>query len=71
MTKSIGVSTRPPKPVLAEVRERAVRLVAEQRPAHATKSAAFRSIAEQIVVRRRPCGCGCVGRSVMPASGLA
>ena len=48
MTKSTGVSTRPPKPVSAEVRERAVRLVAEQQQAHATQSAAFRSIAEQI-----------------------
>ena len=48
MTKSTGVSTRPPKPVSAEVRERAVRLVAEQQPAHAPQSAAFRSIAEQI-----------------------
>ena len=48
MTKITGVSTRPPKPFSAEVRDRAVRLVAEQQPAHATQWAAIRSIAEKI-----------------------
>lgn len=47
MTKSTGVSTRTSKPFSAEVRERAVRLVADQQPAYATQWAAIRSIAEK------------------------
>jgi transposase len=48
MPKSPGVSRRPPKPFSVEVRERAVRLVAEQQPAHESQWAAIRSIAEKI-----------------------
>jgi len=47
MTKSTGVSRRTSKPFSAEVRERAVRLVADQQPAYATQWAAIRSIAEK------------------------
>jgi transposase len=48
MPKSTGVSRRPPKPFSVEVRERAVRLVAEQQSAHESQWAAIRSIAEKI-----------------------
>ena len=48
MTKRTGVSTRPPKPCSAEVRDRAGRLVADQQSVCDTKWAAIRSIAEKI-----------------------
>ena len=48
MTNQTGSSRRPPKPFSAEVRDRAVRFVAEPRPAHETHRAAIRSIAEKI-----------------------
>ena len=48
MTKDKGVRGRGSKPFSAEVRERAVRLVQEQRDAHPTQWAAIRSIAEKI-----------------------
>ena len=48
MTKDKGVRGRGSKPFSPEVRERAVRLVHEQRDAHPTQWAAIRSIAEKI-----------------------
>ncbi|MFN8801534.1 MAG: IS3 family transposase [Gemmatimonas sp.] len=48
MTKDKGVRGRGRKPFSAEVRERAVRLVREQRDAHPTQWAAIWSIAEKI-----------------------
>lgn len=48
MTKDKGARGRGSKPFSVEVRERAVRLVREQRDAHPTEWAAIRSIAEKI-----------------------
>lgn len=48
MTRAKTTSRRPSKPYREEVRERAVRLVREQRDAHDTEWAAIRSIAEKI-----------------------
>jgi transposase len=48
MTKAKTTSRRPPKPYSDEVRERAMRLVREQRDAYDTEWAAIRSIAQKI-----------------------
>ena len=48
MTKAKTTARRVSKPYSEEVRERAVRLVREQRDAHDTEWAAIRSIAEKI-----------------------
>ena len=48
MSRDKGAGRKPSKPFSPEVRDRAVRLVQEQRDAHATQWAAIRSIAEKI-----------------------
>jgi len=48
MSRDKGAGRTPSKPFSPEVRERAVRLVQEQRGAHLTQWAAIRSIAEKI-----------------------
>lgn len=48
MTKAKGTGRKPSKPFSPEVRERAVRLVHDQRDAHPTQWAAICSIAEKI-----------------------
>ena len=48
MSRDKGAGRKPSKPFSPEVRERAVRLVQEQRGAHPTQWAAIRSIAEKI-----------------------
>lgn len=48
MSRDKGAGRKPSKPFSPEVRDRAVRLVQEQRDAHPTQWAAIRSIAEKI-----------------------
>jgi hypothetical protein len=53
------------------VRERAVRLVVDQRGKYESEWPAIPSVASKSGCRRRRCGCGWSRRSVMRAAGLA
>jgi hypothetical protein len=62
-----GVMGTTSKRYSAEVRERAVRMVAEHRDQYGSQWAAIESIAGKLTVRRRRCGIGCDRPSVMKA----